>query len=100
MRFASAIPILGLRDFCVDQVEIGLPAVALVELPAPLDPVAVVADAGGEALIERRALAPELPLAVADAHLVDAADVPLVGVELVIGTVGGVAAVDRDAVGC
>src|SRR5215203_3595330 len=88
-----------LAQSAVDQIEVGLPAVSLVVLPTALDPVAVLADGRGEALVERLALAPELPLAVADAHLVDAADVPVVGVELVVAAVGGVAAVDTDAVG-
>ena len=57
----------------VGQVECSLPAVSLVVLSAGLDPVAVRADGRGEALVEGLALAPELPLAVADAHLVDAA---------------------------
>src|SRR5688572_331472 len=83
----------------VDQVEIGLPAVSFVVLPAALDLVAVLADGRSEALVEGLALAPELPLALADAHLVDAADVPVVCVELVVGAVGGIAAVDTDAVG-
>src|SRR5215208_6270712 len=88
-----------LAQSAVDQIEVGLPAVSLVVLPAALDLVAVVADGRGEALVERLALAPQLPLAVADAHLVDAANVPVVAVELVVAAVGRVAAVDTDAVG-
>src|SRR5829696_75402 len=88
-----------LAQSAVDQIEVGLPAVSLVVLPTALDFVAVLADGRGEALVERLALAPELPLAVADAHLVDAADVPIVCVELVVAAVGGVTAVDTDAVG-
>src|SRR4029450_10552518 len=83
----------------VDQVEVGLPAVSLVVLPAALDPVAVLADGCREALVEGLAIAPKPPLAIADAHLVDAADVPVVGIELVVGAVGSIAAVDADAVG-
>ena len=41
-----------------------------------LDPVAILADGRGEALVEGLALATELPLAVGDAYLVDPADVP------------------------
>src|SRR5215210_9050906 len=88
-----------LAQSAVDQVEVGFPAVSLVVLPAALDFVAVLADGRGEALVERLALAPQLPLAVADAHLVDAADVPVVGVELVVAAVAGAAAVDTDAIG-
>src|SRR5262245_55664392 len=88
----------SLLDLGVDQVEVGLPAVALVELPAPLDPVPVLRDPGCEALGEGLAVAPELPLAVADAHLVDAADIPIVGVELVVGAVGRVAAHHADGI--
>src|SRR5215213_7948104 len=80
-----------LAQSAVDQIEVGLPAVSLVVLPVALDLVAVVADGRGEALVERLALAPQLPLAVADAHLVDAANVPVVAVELVVAAVGGVA---------
>jgi hypothetical protein len=58
----------------VDQVEVGLPAVSLVVLPAALDPVAVLADPCGEALVEGLDIVSEFPLAPADAHLVDAAE--------------------------
>src|SRR5215217_3947249 len=58
----------------VDQIEVGLPAVSLVVLPAALDPVAVLADPCGEALVEGLDIVSEFPLAVADAHLVDAAE--------------------------
>jgi hypothetical protein len=47
---------------------------------------------------ERVAFAPELPLAVADAHLIDTADAAIVGVELEVGPVRRVAADDRDDV--
>src|SRR5215217_2905757 len=83
----------------VEQVEVGLPAVSLVVLPAALDPVAVTANGLREALVEGLTFAPEHPLAVADAHLVDGADGPVVGVELVVGAIGGIAAIDADAVG-
>src|SRR5205814_697167 len=48
---------------------------------------------------ERLALPPESPLAVADAHLVDAADAALVRVQLEVGPVGRVASDDGDVVG-
>src|SRR4051794_30352543 len=91
-------PSLPLLDPPVGQVEVGPPAVALVDLPAALDRVAVVHEAAREALIEGFSLAPEPPLAVADRHLVDAADVPVVRVELVVAPIGGVGAHDADAV--
>ena len=43
----------------VDQMEIDLPAVSLIVLPAALDHVAVLADGRGEALVEGLALAPK-----------------------------------------
>src|SRR5262249_37505451 len=88
-----------LRDAPKDQVEVGLPAGAVLGgLPAALDRVAVPRDGRGEALGERLAVAPQLPHTVADAHLVNAADVPLVGVELEVAAVGGVASDHADAV--
>src|SRR5215211_6460544 len=98
-RTTTAHDTRRLAQSAVDQIEVGLPAVSLVVLPATLDFVAVLADGRDETLVERLALAPQFPLAVADAHLVDAADVPVVGVELVVAAVGRVAAVDTDAVG-
>src|SRR5688572_4663967 len=90
-----------LPGLAVGEVEIGLPRAPVRRLlPAAYDRVAVVADRRGEALRKRFALAPELPLPVSDAHLVDAADVALVGVELEVGPVRGVASHDRDGVGC
>src|SRR5918997_6190676 len=91
----------GLPDPAVGEVEIGLPLAPVRRLlPAAHDRVAVVADRRREALRKRYALAPELPPPVSDAHLVDAADAALVGVELEVSPVCGVAAHDRDAVGC
>src|SRR5829696_9779472 len=90
-----------LPDLAVGEVKVGLPRAAVRRLlPAAYDRVAVIADRRGEALRKRCALAPELPPPVSDAHLVDAADAALVGVELEVGPVRGVAAHDRDAVGC
>src|SRR5215208_1732506 len=90
-----------LPDLAVGEVEVGLPRAAVRRLlPAAGDRVAVIADRRGEALRERFALAPELPLPVSDAHLVDAADAAVVGVELEVGPVRGVASHDRDGVGC
>src|SRR5918995_1231526 len=90
-----------LPGLAVGEVKVGLPRAAVRRLlPAAGDGVAVIADRRGEALRERCALAPELPLPVSDAHLVDAADAALVGVELEVGPVRGVAPHDRDAVGC
>src|SRR4051794_23490020 len=87
-------------DPSVDQVEVRLVVRAVLGLLPPADdPVATVLEPAREALGEGRALAPELPLAVADAHLVDAADAAIVRVELVAGPVGGVAPHDRDSVG-
>src|SRR5215216_5123401 len=90
-----------LPDLAVGKVKVGLPRVPVRRLlPAAGDRVAVIADRRSEALRERLALAPESPLPVFDAHLVDTADTALVGVELEVGTVRGVASHDRDAVGC
>src|SRR5919202_5446125 len=90
----------GLPDLAVGEVKVGLPRAAVRRLlPAAGDRVAVIADRPGKALRERFALAPELPLLVSDAHLVDAADAAVVGVELEVGPVGGVASHNRDAVG-
>src|SRR5215210_1484055 len=90
-----------LPDLAVGEVKVGLPRAALRRLlPAASDRVAVIADRRTETLRERCALAPELPLPVSDAHLVDAADAALVRVELEVGPVGGVASHDRDGVGC
>src|SRR5215211_6734627 len=87
-------------DLSVDQVEVGLVVRAVLRLlPAAGDRVPLVLEPAGEALGEGRALAPEPPLAVADAHLVDAADASIVGVELVVAPVRGVASHDRDSVG-
>src|ERR671915_1350663 len=89
-----------LPGLAVGEVKVGLPRAAVRRLlPATSDRVAVIADRRGEALRERCALAPELPLPVSDAHLVDAAYAAVVGVELEVGPVRGVAAHDRDAVG-
>src|SRR5207302_2260950 len=63
------------------------------------DRVAAVLEPAGEALGEGLALAPEPPLAVADAHPVDAADASIIGVQLVVGPVCRVASHDRDYVG-
>src|SRR3712207_6467548 len=89
-----------LPDPAVGEVEIGLPPAPVRRLlPAARDRVTVVADRRREALRERYALATELPPPVPDAHLVDAADAALVGVELEVGPVRGVAAHDRDGIG-
>src|SRR5919106_1150033 len=62
-----------------DKVEVGRVVGAVFgDLPAPGDRVPVIAERRCEALGERLALPPELPLAVADAHLIDAADAALV----------------------
>src|SRR5262249_37459610 len=55
-------------------------------------------DRGGEALREGLSVTPEPPLAGTDGHLVDAADVPVIGVELPVAASGGVAADHADAV--
>src|ERR687895_1092303 len=90
-----------LPNLTVGKVKIGLPGAAVRRLlPAAGDRVAIITDRRAEALRERFALAPELPLPVSDAHLVDAADAALVGVELEVGPVRGVASHDRDAVRC
>src|SRR5215207_7151071 len=90
-----------LPDLAVGEIEVGLPRRPIHRLlPAPHDGLAVIADRRAEALRERFALAPELPPPVSDAHLVDAADAALVGVELEVGPVRGIASHDRDAVGC
>src|ERR671911_397635 len=90
-----------LPDLTVGKVKVGLPRQPVRRLlPAAGDRVAVITDRRAEALRERFALAPELPLPVSDAHLVDAADAALVGVELEVGPVRGVTSHDRDAVGC
>src|SRR5918993_2612933 len=90
-----------LPDLTVGKVKVGLPGVPVRRLlPAAHDGLAVIADRRTEALRERFALAPELPPPVCDAHLVDAADAALVGVELEVGSVGCVASHDRDGVGC
>src|SRR5919202_6883520 len=90
-----------LPDLAVGKVKVGLPRAAVRRLlPAARNRVALIADRRGKALRERFALAPEVPLPVSDAHLVDAADAALVGVELEVGPVRGVASHDRDAVGC
>src|SRR5918993_3511793 len=79
-----------LPDLTVGKVKVGLPRAAVRRLlPAAGDRVAVLADRRGEALRERCALTPELPLPVSDAHLVDAADAALVGIELEVGPVRG-----------
>ena len=52
-----------------------------------------------KALGERLALPPELPLAVADAHPVDAADAARIGVQLEVRPVGRIASDDGDVVG-
>src|SRR5215203_6985518 len=90
-----------LPHLAVGKVKVGLPRAPVRRLlPAAYDRVAVVADRRGESLRKRFALAPELPLPVCDAHLVDAADAALVGVELEVGPVRSVASHDRDGVGC
>ena len=52
----------------VDQIEVSLPAVSLVLLPATLDPVAVLADGRGEAPVEqlpsRRSFHSPLPMLI------------------------------------
>src|SRR5918997_5307884 len=88
-----------LPDLPVGEVKVGLPRAPVRRLlPAAGYRVAVIADRRGEALRERFTLAPELPLPLCDAHLVDAADAPLVGVELEVGPVRGVASHYRDGV--
>src|SRR6185436_5374676 len=88
-------------DPAVDEVEVGRVVGAVFgDLPASGDRVPVVADGRGEALGERLALAPELPLAVADAHLVDTADAALVRVQLEVRPVGRIASDDGDVVRC
>src|SRR4051812_48313259 len=81
----------GLTHACIDEVEVGSPLSVVLDLPAAVDPVAVVAEAADEALVEGLALARERPLAVADGHLVDPADAAVVGVELEVGAAGRVA---------
>src|SRR5918994_4440141 len=89
-----------LPDLALGEVKIGLPLQPCLRFfPASHDRVAVIADRRAEALRERFTFAPELPLTVFDAHLVDAAYAALVGVELEVGPVRGVASHDRDAVG-
>src|SRR5215210_1842771 len=104
MRVTPPVDCSGARrlpGLAVGEVEVGLPRQPVRRLlPAAGDRVAVIADRCGEALRERLALAPELPLPFSDAHLVDSADAALVGVELEVGPVGGVASNDRDGVGC
>src|SRR2546428_468270 len=87
-------------DSPVDEIEVG-PVVGAVfgGLPASGDRVPVVAEGCWEALGERLALSPELPLPVADAHLVDAADAAHVGVQLEVRPVGRIASDDGEAVG-
>src|SRR5215217_1207628 len=93
-------PVTRLPDLAVGEVEVGLPRQPIRRLlPAAGDRVAVIAYRRAEALRERLALAPELPLPFCDAHLVDPADAALVGVELEVGPVRGVASHDRDPVG-
>src|SRR5919107_6222672 len=90
-----------LPGLAVGEFEIGLPRQPVRRLlPAAHDGLAVVADRRAEALRERFALAPELPPPLSDAHLVDAADAALVGVELEVGPICCVASHDRDGVGC
>src|SRR5436190_18887640 len=90
-------PSRGSLDLPVDQIEVGLEVHAVLRLlPAAGDRVATVLEPAGEALGKGFALAPEPPFAIADAHLVDAADAPVVGIELVVGPVRRVASHDRD----
>jgi hypothetical protein len=78
----------------VNEIEVGAVVGAVFgDLPASGDRVPVVAEGRCEALGERLALPPELPLAVADA-LVDAANAALVGVQLEVRPVGRVASDD------
>src|SRR5580698_7023600 len=67
----------------VHQIEVGRVAVAVLGLlPATGDGVSVFTDGGDETLIEWRALPPELPLAIADGHLIDPTHAPLVRIKL------------------
>jgi len=84
-----------LFESAVGQVEVGRVVGAVLGLlPAADNRPAVVVESAGEALRERLAVAPELPLAVADAHLVHATNASIVGVELVVRPVGRVASND------
>src|ERR1700678_1912817 len=90
----------GLRDRpAVDQIEIGPVAVAVLGLlPATGDGVSVFTDGGDETLSEWRACPPELPLAIADGHLIDPTHAALVRIKLEVGPIGCVAAHHRHAV--
>src|SRR5512132_2767886 len=83
-----------------DDVEVGLEGFAVFgDLPTSGDRVLVVAEARGETLREWPTLTPKPPLSVSDAHLIDATDPPFVGVQLEVGSVGGIASDDGDVVG-
>src|SRR5262249_21735478 len=85
----------------VGEFEVGRVVRAVLgDLPAPGNPPAAVLEPPGETLRERLALAPEPPLATTDAHLVDPADAAIVGIELVVGPVGCIAADQPHATGC
>src|SRR6266550_2107777 len=89
----------GVRKW--DRTRSGIRCWALTsrDVPPTGDRVSVVAEGCREALGEGLALPPELPLAVADAHLVDAADAALVGVELEVRSVSRIASDDGVVVG-
>src|ERR1700728_3057942 len=84
----------------IHQIEVGRVAVAALGLlPATGDRVSVLTDSGDETLIEWRALPPELPLAIVDGHLIHPTHAALVGVELEVGPIGGIATHHGQAVG-
>src|SRR3954471_22429398 len=101
-RLGSGMIRLSLRagDAAVDDVEVGSEIDAVFgHLDSAVDRVAVIAEGASEALRKRRAVSPELPFMSIDGHMHDAADDPLVRIELVVRAVGTVAADDRGVVG-
>src|SRR5687767_13156790 len=81
------------------QIEVDFEVLAVLgQLPLPQDRVTAIREPTGEALRERFAAAPELPLALSDAHFVDAAYASCVRVELIVGAVRSVTPHDGDRV--